>query len=164
MAPFPPGKGGGEGVEYGFKGKGVTLHALVDGNGTPLEVISTSAKGEERQQVLPLLKKLRIFGKRRRPRSCMNELQMDKGYDSQELRNQLRRKGIKPRIPKRQWHRKPRLGRKPAPLIDRWKVERSFAWIQHKFRRLCVRWERRVKYWVGFIELAISWMWLGKLT
>ena len=33
---FAAGKGGGEGVEYGFKGKGVTLHALVDGNGMPL--------------------------------------------------------------------------------------------------------------------------------
>jgi hypothetical protein len=30
MALFPPGKGGGSGVEYGFKGKGVLIHTLVD--------------------------------------------------------------------------------------------------------------------------------------
>ena len=32
MALFPPGKGGGELVEYGYKGKGVTIHSLVDAN------------------------------------------------------------------------------------------------------------------------------------
>jgi len=29
---FVAGKGGGEEVDYGFKGKGVTLHALIEGN------------------------------------------------------------------------------------------------------------------------------------
>ena len=26
MALFPPGKGGGEGVAYGYKGKGILIH------------------------------------------------------------------------------------------------------------------------------------------
>ena len=55
MALFPPGKGGGEGVDYGYKGKGVTIHALSDGQGMPIAVVSTSAKASEPEQVEPLL-------------------------------------------------------------------------------------------------------------
>jgi transposase len=129
-------------------------------------MISTSAKCDERQQVLPLLTKLHIrCGGRGKCRSCPAEIQLDKGYDKQDLRNKLRRKGIKPRIPRRTWlKRKQVRGRKPAQLIDRWKVERNFGWLQRKFRRLCVRWERRMKYWMGFMELAVCWIWLGKLV
>src|ERR671922_2714523 len=36
MARFPPGKGGGEGVAYGRKGKGILIHSLTDGAGMPL--------------------------------------------------------------------------------------------------------------------------------
>lgn len=61
MALFPPGKGGGQSIDYGYKGKGVTTHLLVDGNGMPLSVTATSASGSEREQVSPLLKRVRIY-------------------------------------------------------------------------------------------------------
>ena len=165
MGLFPPGKGGGESVGYGFKGKGVTQHLLVEGNGMPLSIITTSADGSERAEVINLLAQVKVFGRnRRRPRSCARELQADKGYDSQELREKLRAKGIKPIIPRKIWTKgKQRRGRKPPKLRDRFKVERCFAWMQRKFRRLCIRWERRDRYWDGFIQLAISWMWLNRL-
>lgn len=54
---FSAGKGGGEEIEYGYKGKGVTSHVLTDGQGNPMKITSTSAAGDERQQVTPLLKK-----------------------------------------------------------------------------------------------------------
>ena len=47
---FVPGKGGGEDVDHGYKGKGMTVHAPVDGNGTPLSVISTGASESERDR------------------------------------------------------------------------------------------------------------------
>ena len=53
MALFPSGKGG-EHVNYGYKGKGVTVHSLVDGEGNPLAVLVTAANESEREQVLPL--------------------------------------------------------------------------------------------------------------
>lgn len=160
---FASGKGGGEGVDYGFKGKGVTIHALVDGNGMPLAAITTSARESEQTQVIPLLEEARIKGHRRKPRSCPDAVQMDKGYDSQALRQKVRNKGARPMIAKRHYENsKQKCGRKPASPIDRWKVERAFSWFQRKFRRLCVRWERRKKYWDGFLEFAISFMWLVK--
>ena len=50
---FSGGKGGGEIVDYGYKGKGVTTHLLVDGSGTPLCFEVTG--GDERQQVEKLV-------------------------------------------------------------------------------------------------------------
>lgn len=49
-------RGGGEQVDYGYKGKGVTSHLLVSGR--PLVITSTPASGDERQQVSPLLSKI----------------------------------------------------------------------------------------------------------
>lgn len=56
---FSAGKGGGKGVEHGYKGKGVTSHVLVDGQGNPLKITATGAAGDERKQVVPLIKKNR---------------------------------------------------------------------------------------------------------
>jgi hypothetical protein len=49
MVFFSGGKGDGEAVDYGYKGKGVTTHLLVDAFGQPLRVTSTGASGEERR-------------------------------------------------------------------------------------------------------------------
>ena len=84
---FAAGKGGGEGVEYGFKGKGVTIHALSDGNGMPLSLVHTGAATSERDQVLPLLDGVKPrTGKQGRARKRPTVAQMDKGYDSRDLR------------------------------------------------------------------------------
>lgn len=165
-ALFPPGKGGGEGVDYGHKGKGVTQHLLTERNGMPLAIISTSARHSEQAEVINLLAQVKIFGKRQgRPRSCPDIIEADKGYDSQKLREKLRAKGIQPIIPRRVWkNRRQRPGRKPPKLTERFKVERCFAWIQKKFRRLCIKWERRWCYWRGFIQIGVAWMWLTRLV
>lgn len=53
-ALFPTGIGGGNGVGYGYKGKGILIHSITDANGMPLVAITTPANGDERQQVLPM--------------------------------------------------------------------------------------------------------------
>jgi transposase len=160
---FAAGKGGGEDVEYGFKGKGVTLHTMVDGNGDPLVIESTGAKCDERMLVEPLLDEAnRLAGSRKTGKPAA--LQVDKGYESVELRRKIRKRGIKPLMPKRQGpNGKARRGRPPHSPIDRWKVERAHAWMQRKFRRLAVRWERRNPYWRGFIALALCLFWTGRI-
>jgi hypothetical protein len=60
MAMNPPGKGGGEEVAYGGKGKGILIHTLTEGNGMPLSNSTTPANGNEREQVLPLLDKVKL--------------------------------------------------------------------------------------------------------
>ena len=65
MVAFPPGKGGGEGVEYGYKGKGVTIHSVVDAQGMPLAISVTPANASERDQTLKVLDGIEIKTGRR---------------------------------------------------------------------------------------------------
>lgn len=164
-ALFPPGKGGGENVEYGYKGKGVTIHALIDGQGMPLAVCSTSAKVYEPTQVEPLLDSIFLLhGQVGRPRKRPNCLQADAGYDTKNLRSKLKHRGIRARISKNQRARKTqKSGRPLLKPIDRWKCERTFAWLQRKFRRLVVRWERRNNYWQGFLAFCVCYLWIERI-
>jgi transposase len=165
MALFPPGKGGGQSVDYGYKGKGVTIHLLVDGNGMPLSATTTPASGSEREQVSPLLERVKVYHGYGRPKRCPKEIHADKGYDSKALRIFLRSKGLRPVIPKRTWRaRKQPSGKKVAGSTSRWQVERCFAWMQRKYRRLVARWERRDLYWNGFLQLSIIMIWLERLV
>ncbi len=44
-------------------------------------------------------------------------------------------------------------GRKLRRYKRRWKIERLFAWLTN-FRRLVVRYERRVENYLGFVHLG----------
>ena len=164
MALFPPGKGGGDGVAYGRKGKGILIHSLTDAAGMPLSTRTTPANGDERAQVLPLLDALHVrTGQRGRPRKRLKGLAADKGYDAKDLRRRLRTRGIRPQIPKRVWKsRKPR-GRPIKTDVPRYQAERTFAWFQRKYRRLVVRWERLAACFNAFLAMAMMHMWVHKL-
>jgi hypothetical protein len=164
MALFPPGKGGGEGVAYGRKGKGILIHSLTDGAGMPLSTRTTPANGDERAQVLPLLDTLHIrMGKRGRPRKRLKVLAMDKGYDAKDLRYRRRRRGIRPQIPKRVGKSRQPRGRPLKKDVLRYQAERTFAWFQRKYRRLVGRWERLAACFNAFLAVAMIHMWVHKL-
>ena len=140
MVFFSRGKGGGEEIEYGFKGKETTTHLLVDSNGSPVALTSTAANGDERQQVEPLLDRVRVKIENVQERlGTIPIFEADKGYDADELRHKLLKRHIFPWICR---HKKPG---KTAEKIEstlkrmRWKVERAISWLQRKFRRLAVR-------------------------
>lgn len=140
MALFPPGKGGGEGVGYGYKGKGILIHSITEANGMLVVATTTSANGDERQQVLPMLAQIRLATlKRGNPQRRPKTLAADKGYDARWLRKRLRTKGIRPQIKKRHLRDKKLKGRPIKEVVPRYQQERSFAWFQRKYRRLVVR-------------------------
>lgn len=164
MALFPPGKGGGEGVARGGKGKGVLIHSLTEAAGMPLATRITPANGDERAQVIPLLDAVRLrTGRRGRPRKRLKVLVTDKGYDAHALRQQLRQRGIRAQIPKRVWKNKPPHGRPIKRDMPRFQAERTFAWVQKKYRRLVVRWERLAACFTAFLAIAMIHMWIQKL-
>jgi IS5 family transposase len=164
MGLFPPGKGGGEEVAYGGKGKGILIHKLTEGNGMPLSNSTTQANGNEREQVLPLLDKVKLKTlKRGRPRKRLKVLAADKGYDSKEQRTKLRKRGIRPQIPKINWKTKKNKGTSIKISAPRFQQERCFAWYQRKYRRLVVRWERRKVYFDAFIDLATIHIWIQRI-
>lgn len=164
MVFFPRGKGGGEEIEYGFKGKGTTTHLLVDGNGSPVAFTSTAANGDERHQIEPLLERIRKHMTALTSKGIIPIFEADKGYDAEHLRDKLLKRKIFPWICRR---KKP--GKEAGKVESilkrmRWKVERAISWLQRKFRRLVVRWERKVRYWKGFLALSLIVFWVNKLV
>ena len=163
-ALFPPGKGGGEGVARGGKGKGILIHSLTEGGGMPLANRTTPANGDERAQVLPLLDAVKVrTGHRGRPRKRLKVIATDKGYDANALRQKLRKRGIRAQMPKRVWRSRKTRGRPLKKDVPRFQAERTFAWYQKKYRRLVVRWERIPTCFDAFLAIATIHIWTRRL-
>jgi hypothetical protein len=102
-------------------------------------------------------------GKRGRPRKRFPVLAADKGYDAKDLRQRLRKRGLRPQIPKRVWkNRKPR-GRPMKKDVPRFRAVRAFARFQRKYRRLVVRCERLAACFHAFLTIATMHMWVRRL-
>ena len=102
-------------------------------------------------------------GKPGRPTKRVKRIAADKGYDSQVLRESLRRKGIQAQIAQRR-NAKVKSGRPVEKSAPRLQVERTFAWLQRKFRRLTIQWERFAHCFDAFLSLAITFMWIQRLV
>ena len=130
----------------------------------PLANRTTAANGSERDQILPLLDSIKLKTlKRGRPKKRVKVLAADKGYDSQEKRAALRKRGIRPQLPKRVWKTKKNRGRPIKISVPRFQQERCFAWYQRKYRRLVVRWERQKSNFDAFLSLATIHIWIARI-
>ena len=80
---------------------------------------------------------------------------LDRGYDSDPLRERLALRGIEMICPHRKDRVKPKTqdGRKLRRYKRRWKVERTFAWLGD-FRRLVVRYKRHLRLYRAFFHVA----------
>jgi len=90
-----------------------------------------------------------VRGRRGRPRKRPTKLYADKAYDSRALREELRRRGITPRIARRGVESSERLG------CYRWVVERTISWL-NRFRRLRIRYERRADIHLAFLHIGCA--------
>jgi len=133
---------------------------VADNNGLPIGFWLASANYHEVKLAVPALQTVQVARLRRgRPKQRPEQLVADKAYDSKRFRRWLRSKKIKPTIPSyERWARKqPRRGRPPKVgpgYAERWKVERTFAWLGN-FRRLLVRHERYLLTFRAFFLLAL---------
>jgi len=130
----------------------------------PLSNITTPANGSERQQVMPLIDRILVKNNQPgRPRKRVKVLAADKGYDSKDLRKALRKRGIRPQLPKRTRKTKKNRGRPIKIAVPRFQIERCFAWFQRKYRRLVVRWERISACFNAFVSLATIHIWINRI-
>jgi transposase len=129
---------------------GTKRHLLTDRQGIPLTVILTGANVHDSVPFEALLDAVPpVPGKRGRPRRRPDKLHADKAYDYRRCGRACRCRQIKPRIARRGIETSQKLGR------HRWVIERSFAWL-NKFRRLTIRYERRLDIHAAFTSLACS--------
>ena len=130
------------------RGKGTKPMALADGAGLPLPVRAASASPHEVTLLGDVLDGRFVSEKPER-------LIGDRAYDSDPLDAELAKMGIEMIAPPRNNRKKPKTqdGRKLRRYKRRWKIERLSAWL-HNFRRLVIRYERRVSNYLGFVHLG----------
>jgi transposase len=121
---------------------------IVDANGVPLALLLSPANVHDSRLFEPLVDAVppvrQCAGRpHRRPR----KLHADKGYDYDHCHRAAWRRNVVPRIARRGVESGERLGR------HRWVVERTLAWFT-RFRRLTVRYERRLDVLLGLRLLA----------
>jgi transposase len=142
---------------------------VADGNGLPVGLRLASANHHEIKLAASTLQSVRVPRRGRgRPRQRPKELVADKAYDSKCFRGWLRSRGIKPTIPhyERRERKRPKRGRPVAEAGpgygERWKVERTFAWLG-SFRRLLVRHERHLSIFRALVLVAFILVSLRRL-
>jgi transposase len=130
---------------------------VVDGQGLPLGKHLASASPHESQLLEATLEATY------RPER-IQRLIYDRAGDSDPLRQRLAARGIDLIAPHKRGRKKPRTqdGRKLRRYKRRWKMERTFAWLSN-FRRLVVRYERKLELYSAFFHLACILIVLGRL-
>jgi transposase len=131
---------------------------VVDGSGIPLGSQITSASPAEVNLAESTLDRVEVpRSGRGRPKSKPQRVVADRAYDSRKLRLSLARRKIELVCPHRSNRKAPSMqdGRALRRYRKRWKVERTFAWLQN-FRRLLVRQDRFISVYQGFFHLACA--------
>ena len=146
------------------RGKGTKLMVVADSQSIPLGIHLASASPNEVTLIEETLGQVAVSGKRGRPRKNPSRLIYDRAADSDPLRRCLARRGIELICPHRSNRTKPKTqdGRKLRRYKRRWKVERLVAWIGN-YRRLLIRWERKVEIFRAFLYIACLMITLRQL-
>ena len=139
---------------------------VVDGRGVPLGIRLYSASPSEGRLAEETLAMIRVGRRHRggRPRQKPARVIADKGYDSDALRERLRRRGMTLIAPHRsnRCRTAPQDGRVLRRYRKRWIVERSIAWLGN-YRRLVVRYDRSLTVYQAFVHVPCLMIVLRKV-
>ena len=150
---FARARGGGEktGPNPVDRAKKGSKHIVVtDANGTPLAAEVEAANVPDVVTMVPMVDAIpEVKGKPGRPRRRPDIMYADRGYDSQSNRDEMWKRGIKPKIARRNTEHGSGLGK------VRWVVERTLSWL-HNYGRLRVRKDRTAAIHQAFLSLGCS--------
>jgi hypothetical protein len=127
---------------------GVKQHVLVDSNSIPLAAHSTPANVPEIKELLSLVDTSGPRKPNGEPKHHPKRIYGDRAYDSEPHREELRKRGITPKLAKRNADHGSGLGK------YRWVVERLISWL-HGFRKLRFVTKKEDEMPFAFLNLAI---------
>jgi putative transposase len=87
---------------------------------------------------------------------CPQNMCMDAGYDGDPVYQLLYEWGYNPHI-KSRYEEKVQLEHVPGYRARRWVVERTHSWL-NRFRRLLIRWEKKVENYTAMMHLACAFI------
>lgn len=134
------------------RGKSGTKRSLLtDRRGAPLAVVVTAANTHDKTVALATLDGIIV----ERPEKLIyriHHLCLDKGYDYADVIAGVLARDYILHLKKRGQDDKPIEGAKKYPA-RRWVVERTHSWM-NRFRRLLIRWEKKVENYEALLHLA----------
>jgi putative transposase len=126
-----------------------------DGEGIPLGVAVSGANTHDKRLVDATLMSSPIDRPEPTKKRPQN-LCLDKGYDYEDVRQSVADYGYTAHIPHRGEEQSARK-KIPGYRARRWVVERTHSWM-NRFRRLLIRWEKKVANYKGLLHFACAWI------
>jgi putative transposase len=133
---------------------GTKRSVLTDARGVPLGVEVSGANTHDVKLLVDTFNSVPV----QRPQPTTHRHQhvcLDKAYDSQDVRNFLKRRHYQAHVKSRGQENKQRKSNKRFKT-RRWVVERTHSWI-NRFRRLLIRWEKKSGNYLGMLHLSFAW-------
>jgi putative transposase len=134
---------------------GTKRSVLTDGGGVPLGLAVEGANRNDFKMARETIESIPV----ERPEPSLatpHGLCLDKGYDDDEVRALLAEFGFTAHIRARGEEVKA-LKQRAGFKARRWVVERTHSWM-HRFRRILIRWDKKVRNDLGFLHLACAYI------
>ena len=152
MTKAPLGGEKGTGPNPTDRGKSGTQRCLLtDGQGIPIGLVVAGANRHDMRLVGPTLAAIVV----ERPEPTAEQPQnwcLDKGYDYPQIRDLVESWGYAARGEESQQKHEI-----PGYRARRWVVERTHSWL-NRFRRLLIRWEKKVENYQAMLHFACAWI------
>lgn len=128
---------------------------LTDGAGIPLAVAVDGANRPDMKMLATTLQATMAPRPAMTPEAAQH-LCLDAGYDYAEVHQLLADWGFTAHIrPRNQEAQEKKCI--PGYRARRWVVERSHSWL-NRFRRLLIRWEKKVENFLAMLHFACAWI------
>jgi putative transposase len=134
---------------------GTKRSLLTDGGGVPVGLAVEGANRNDFKLVRETIESIPV----ERPEPTADKPQgmcLDKGYDYDEVRDLLTEFGFTAHIRARGEEAKA-LKQDAGFKARRWVVERAHRWM-NRFRRVLIRWDKKVQNYLAFLHLACAYI------
>ena len=134
---------------------GAKRSLLTEGGGVPIGLAVEGANRHDCKMVRETIESIPV--KRPAPTPALPQgMCLDKGYDDDEVRDLLAEFGFTAHIRARGEEAKA-LQQDAGFRARRWVVERTHSWM-NRFRRVLIRWDKKVCNYLGFLHLACAYI------
>jgi putative transposase len=135
--------------------QGTKRSLLVEAHGVPVGLAVEGANRHDKKVAEATLESIPVD----RPEPTQESPQgmcLDKGYDYDDTRELVREFGFTAHVRARGEEAKA-LKREAGSKARRWVVERTHSWM-NRFRRVLIRWEKKVENYFGMLHLVCAWI------
>jgi putative transposase len=134
---------------------GTKRSVLTDGKGVPIGLAVDGANRNDFKMARETIERIAVERPDPTPDTPQG-LCLDKGYDYDEVRALLNEFGFTAHI-KARGEEAQALKQEAGFKARRWVVERTHSW-RNRFRRVLVRWDKKVRNYLGFLHLACAYI------